>query len=142
MEEKDIQRRLKAIRIKNMKVEGKLKYYSQYLLNTFSNSNFEETLKSIKVALEDCEDQVVDLVIDLEEEKELKHRHRMDDLNRKLFNLRNAVSEHEKVSRIPLAPMGVLAPGSAHARPSAQPPMDTSGYFRRTCLQSNLKKNL
>ena len=27
----------------------------------------------------------------------------------------------------PLAPMGVLAPGSAHARPSAQPPIDTSG---------------
>ena len=28
-----------------------------------------------------------------------------------------------------LAPMGVLAPGSAHARPSAQPPIDTSGNF-------------
>ena len=25
-----------------------------------------------------------------------------------------------------LAPMGVLTPGSAHARPSAQPPIDTS----------------
>jgi hypothetical protein len=25
--------------------------------------------------------------------------------------------------------MGVLAPGSAHARPSAQPPIDTSGNF-------------
>ena len=25
--------------------------------------------------------------------------------------------------------MGVLAPGSAHARPSAQPPIDTSGIF-------------
>ena len=31
--------------------------------------------------------------------------------------------------KIPLAPMGVLAPGSAHARPSAQPPIDTSGNF-------------
>ena len=29
----------------------------------------------------------------------------------------------------PLAPMGVLAPGSAHARPSARPPIDTSGNF-------------
>ena len=29
----------------------------------------------------------------------------------------------------PLAPMGVLAPGSAHARPSAQPPINMSGYF-------------
>ena len=26
----------------------------------------------------------------------------------------------------PLTPMGVLAPGSAHARPSAQPPIDVS----------------
>ena len=25
--------------------------------------------------------------------------------------------------------MGVLAPGSAHARPSAQPPIDVSGNF-------------
>ena len=29
----------------------------------------------------------------------------------------------------PLTPMGVLAPGSAHARPSAQPPIDMSGNF-------------
>ena len=28
-----------------------------------------------------------------------------------------------------LAPMGVLAPGSAHARPPARPPIDTSGNF-------------
>ena len=33
---------------------------------------------------------------------------------------------------IPLAPMGVLAPGSAHARPSARPPIDTSGNFSGT----------
>ena len=32
-------------------------------------------------------------------------------------------------SNFPLAPMGVLAPGSAHARPSARPPIDTSGNF-------------
>jgi hypothetical protein len=31
--------------------------------------------------------------------------------------------------KFPLAPMGVIAPGSAHARPSARPPIDTSGYF-------------
>ena len=29
----------------------------------------------------------------------------------------------------PLVPMGVLAPRSAHARPSAQPPIDMSGNF-------------
>ena len=28
--------------------------------------------------------------------------------------------------RIPLTPMGALAPGSAHARPSARPPIDMS----------------
>ena len=29
--------------------------------------------------------------------------------------------------KIPLTPMGVLAPGSAYAGPSAQPPINTSG---------------
>ena len=33
---------------------------------------------------------------------------------------------HQKFT---LAPMGVLAPWSAHARPSAQPPIDTIGNF-------------
>ena len=32
-------------------------------------------------------------------------------------------------AKILLAQMGVLAPGSAHARPSARPPIDTSGNF-------------
>ena len=32
------------------------------------------------------------------------------------------------VQKIPLAPMGVLATGSAHARPSAQTPIDTSAH--------------
>ena len=30
---------------------------------------------------------------------------------------------------IPLTSMGVLAPGSANARPSTQPPIDVSGNF-------------
>ena len=34
-----------------------------------------------------------------------------------------------RARRIPLAPMEVLAPVSAHAGPSAQPPIDTSGNF-------------
>ena len=35
---------------------------------------------------------------------------------------------------------GVLALGSAHARPSAQPPINMSGnFFRHMFLQSNLK---
>ena len=35
----------------------------------------------------------------------------------------------ETKTKIPLAPMGVLAPVSAHAGHSAQPPIDTSGNF-------------
>jgi hypothetical protein len=31
--------------------------------------------------------------------------------------------------QFPLTPMGVVAPGPAHARPSAQPPIDMSGNF-------------
>ena len=37
--------------------------------------------------------------------------------------------EEGEEEKFPLAPMGVLAPGSAHARPSARPPIDTSGNF-------------
>ena len=36
---------------------------------------------------------------------------------------------HKTKTKNTLAPMGVLAPGSAHARPSARPPIDTSGNF-------------
>ena len=42
-------------------------------------------------------------------------------------------------NRIPFTPMGVLAPGSTHARSSARAPIDMSGNFRRTCLQSHLQ---
>ena len=38
-------------------------------------------------------------------------------------------SMNEIKVKFPLAPMGVLAPGSAHVRPSARPPIDTSGNF-------------
>ena len=34
-----------------------------------------------------------------------------------------------KFNEFPLTPMGVLAPGSAHARPSAQPLIFMSGNF-------------
>ena len=38
--------------------------------------------------------------------------------------------DHAEIQeKFPLAPLGVLAPGSAHARPSARPPIDTSGNF-------------
>ena len=35
--------------------------------------------------------------------------------------------------------MGVLAPGSAHARPSAQPPSTLAEIFRHACLQSGIQ---
>ena len=42
-------------------------------------------------------------------------------------------------NKIPLKPMGVLAPGSAHARPSARPPSTLAEIFWHTCLQSHLQ---
>ena len=45
-----------------------------------------------------------------------------------------------EVIKFPLAPMGVLAPGSAHARPSAQPPIDTSGKFSAHMSGRGVKK--
>ena len=48
------------------------------------------------------------------------------------------------LGKIPLAPMGVLAPGSAHVRPSAQPPIVTSGNFPARVsaeLPSNISPN-
>ena len=51
-------------------------------------------------------------------------------------NLFSESSVHSYRSKYPnwpernfLVPMGVLAPGSAHARPSSQPSIDTSGNF-------------
>ena len=35
----------------------------------------------------------------------------------------------ENIMKFPLAQMGVLVPGSAHARPFTRPPIDTSGNF-------------
>jgi hypothetical protein len=60
------------------------------------------------------------------------------------FHLSNIVNDSIQlttiiISKIPLVPMGVLAPGSAHARPSAQPPINTSGNFWRTCLGGGYK---
>ena len=48
------------------------------------------------------------------------------------------------IKKFPLAPMGVLAPGSAHARPSAQPPINTSRNFSAHLsakLPSNISPN-
>jgi hypothetical protein len=38
-------------------------------------------------------------------------------------------THHDSIHKFPLAPMGALAPGSSHARPSAQAPIKTSEIF-------------
>ena len=43
--------------------------------------------------------------------------------------LKENLYQVQKEYQFPLVPMGVLVPGSAHTRPSAQPPIDTSGNF-------------
>ena len=56
----------------------------------------------------------------------------LDILRVKNFNCPSRLARCHKITtrgKFPLAAMGVLAPGSAHARPSAQPPIDTSGNF-------------
>ena len=40
----------------------------------------------------------------------------------------------ENKTKIPLAAMGVLATGSAHAGPSGRPPIDTSRNFSDACV--------
>ena len=44
--------------------------------------------------------------------------------------------------KFPLTPMGVLAPVSAQRDTPLSPPLTSAEIFRRTCLQSSLKKNL
>ena len=48
----------------------------------------------------------------------------------------------EKLKEFPLAPMGVLAPGSAHARPSARPPIDTRPLRSKKTIFEIFKKNI
>ena len=44
--------------------------------------------------------------------------------------------------KIFLTPMGVLAPRSADARPSIQPPIDVRNFFLCMCLQSRLQTSI
>jgi hypothetical protein len=56
--------------------------------------------------------------------KDLKHKGRLEDF---YSDFKDKLAEAEE--QFPLAQMGVLTPGSAHARPSARPPIDISGKF-------------
>jgi hypothetical protein len=64
----------------------------------------------------------------------------------KLWNLTKVIvakrRKEKEIKKFLLAPMGVLALGSAHARPSALPPSTLAEIFRHTCLQSHLQKHL
>ena len=51
------------------------------------------------------------------------------------------VRDKKTKQKIPLAPMGVLAQGSVHARPSARPPIDASGNFP-ACLSAVWSLNI
>ena len=53
----------------------------------------------------------------------------------------NKMMANDNYYKFPLAPMGVLAPGSAHARPSARPPIDTNGNFSAHMSERGGKKN-
>jgi hypothetical protein len=57
------------------------------------------------------------------------------------MNKNSAKDENDEqlLSKFPLAPMGALAPGSAHARPSAQAPIDTSGILSQDARTNYVK---
>jgi hypothetical protein len=55
--------------------------------------------------------------------------------------LKNTENTSKNTWQFPLAPMGVLAPGSAHAKPSAQLPIDTSRNFSAHVSGMGDKKN-
>ena len=55
--------------------------------------------------------------------------------------LSNGTNKNKKKIKIPLAPMGVLAPVSAHAGHSAQPPIDTSGNFPARVSAESISPN-
>ena len=57
-------------------------------------------------------------------------------VKRAIFIKTGQISEN-----IPLAPMGVLAPVSAHAGPSAQPPIVTSGNFPARVSAESISPN-
>jgi hypothetical protein len=46
------------------------------------------------------------------------------------------------ISKFLLKPMGVLATGSGHARPSARPPINISDIFWLTCLVCDVKNTV
>ena len=55
---------------------------------------------------------------------------------------RRGEKREKKREKFPLTPMGVLAPVSAQRDTPLSPPSTSAEIFRRTCLQSSLKKNL
>ena len=61
----------------------------------------------------------------LEELKTEKKKQKFETLRQPASGVLNNVGKKERRRLFPLVPMGVLATGSAHARASARPPIDT-----------------
>ena len=86
--------------------------------------NLETKMGAEKIALGDEHKKMVD---DLEKECKEKLSAMRESNARASKSLEN---QHKKQKEeFPLTPMGVLAPGSAQARPSAQPPIERSRNF-------------
>ena len=74
MEEAEIKNRLKEVRIKIRKQEAKIRYHSLGFLAELDESTFKEKLKSILADFDNCQDTVIQLITDLEEEKSSKDK--------------------------------------------------------------------
>ena len=59
-----------------------------------------------------------------------------------VLNLYHLCVQIKTIIKFPLTPMGVLALVSAQRDTPLSPPSTSAEIFRRTCLQSSLKKNL
>ena len=73
---------------------------------------------------------IVQLEKELVKAKDFSEKHKIESIaaeEKHKINVKTIDTKSDE--KFPLTPMGVLAPGSAHARPSAQPPIDVSGNF-------------
>ena len=60
---------IKKIKIRIRKVEGRTRYYTPDVLKELDEKEFKEELKNLRKDFEDCEDEIVRLITDLEEEE-------------------------------------------------------------------------
>ena len=70
-----------------------------------------------------------------------KNNKKINTKNSGLRHVSTKPSAQRRSDQFPLAPMGVLAPVSAHAGHSAQPPIDTSGNFPARVSAESISPN-